>query len=62
MAGEASGLVGGWVKGFTETEMINSKSITLNLVVNKLCHVQERMEHLGIEKRGKAGKREDVDM
>ena len=50
MAGEASGLVGGWVKGFTQTEMTNSKSITLNLVVNKLCHIQERMEHLGIER------------
>lgn len=38
------------MKGFTQTKMTNSKSITLNLVVNKLCHIQESMEHLGIER------------
>ena len=47
MAGEVLGLVGGWVKGFTQTEVTNNKSVTLNLVVNKLCHIQERMGHLG---------------
>ena len=63
MAGEVSGLVRGWVKGFTQTEVTNNKSVTLNLVVNKLCHIQERMGHLGkISKESKGRKREDVNM
>ena len=63
MAGEVSGLVGGWVEGFTQIEVTNNKSITLNLVVNRLCHTQERMGHLGKMSKGSKGRKtEDVDM
>lgn len=62
MAGGVSDLVGGWVKGLTRKEMTKSKLITLNLVVNKLCHTQERMGHRGkVLKERKSRKREDVD-
>ena len=37
------------MKGFTQTEVTNNKSATLNLVVNKLCHIQERMEKGTVE-------------